>query len=432
MWESIKQGSKIAILGFGREGQATFEFFRRNGVPVTAVLDRAESLNSEARSILDDVPYVGGEGYMDNLTEYDFIFRSPGVPRMHPKLMALPDQGAIYSHVKLFFDLCPCPIIAVTGTKGKTTTTSLIYEIIKSAGKIACLGGNIGLPPLEFLDKLTPESVAVLELSSFQTMDLHKSPHIGVILTVTSDHLDDGSFRPSSHSTQEEYMQAKAQLIANQGPGDFAVLHPGLGDVFTGAGQGKKVFYDAAAAEAFETKLLGRHNLENIAAAASACSLFGVGDEVIRTAVANFSGVPQRLQVVAEKNGIKYVNDSASTNPDSTSAAIDAFDSGVILILGGSDKGLDYSDFGRKVIASPQIKALVVIGQVSPKILAAVNGFKGKVLTGAKDMGEIMEQANSLTSPGDTVLLSPAAASFDMFQNSKDRGYKFDEAVSKL
>jgi UDP-N-acetylmuramoylalanine--D-glutamate ligase len=335
----------------------------------------------------------------------------------------------VYSHVKLFMDLCPCPAIAVTGTKGKTTTTTLIFEILKKAGLDVRLGGNIGTPPLDFVHELTPESVAVLELSSFQTIDLHKSPHVGVILTVTSDHLDDGSFRPSSHSSLAEYFQAKAQLIANQTPEDFAVLHPGLGEVFTEAGQGKKVFYDATAAESFERKLLGNHNLENIAAAAAACSVFGVDDESIRTAVAEFGGVPQRLQLVGERDGVKYVNDSASTNPDSTSAAIDSFASGVILIIGGFDKGLDYSGLGNKIKSSPQVKGLVVIGDLTPKILAAVNGFTGKALTGAKDMKEIVSQARSLSAPGDVVLLSPAAASFDMFKNSKDRGSQFDQEV---
>lgn len=403
---------KIAILGYGVEGKAVEAYLLSKNILVSAILDQTSDPN-----------------YLDKLNDFDVLFRSPGVPRNHPKLLAFKNQENIYSQTKLFFDLCPCPIIAVTGTKGKTTTTSLIFEIVKTSGKNAFLGGNIGEPLFNFIDKLDVNSVAVIELSSFQCQDLHKSPHVGVILNVTHDHLDNGTYRPSSHSSLEEYMQAKAQLIANQTPDDFAILHPALSETFTKSGLGKKVIFNPEDVVGYETKLIGKHNFENIAAAVKACQVFGIDDETIKNAVAEFKGVAQRLELVAEKNGIKYVNDSSSTNPDSTAAAIDAFDSNIILIIGGSDKQLDYTELGKKIVESDHIKTLIIIGDIAPQISEAVSGFKGEILIGAQDMSQIMKQVRSVAKSGDVVLLSPAAASFGMFKNSKDRGQQFNEYV---
>jgi UDP-N-acetylmuramoylalanine--D-glutamate ligase len=428
------QGKKIAILGFGKEGQATFAYLKKIGIIATAILDAAPELKPEqvAATGGDAVRFVGGSGYMDGLDEYDLIFRSPGVPRSHPKLLAYANQDAIFSHIKLFFDRCPGSIIAVTGTKGKTTTTSLIYEILKRSGKKAFLGGNIGETPLDFMDQVTRDSLVVLEVSSFQAQDLHKSPRVGVILNVTHDHLDDGTFRAASHATNDEYLRAKAQLIANQTEDDAAILHPGLPELFRNSGRGRKVMIRPDDFRDWERKLLGDHSLENIGAAVLACREVGVADDNMRKTVAEFSGVPMRLQLVAEKKGVKYVNDSASTNPDSTIAAIRSFKGNVVLILGGSEKGLDYGELGRVILGSSHVKAIVAIGQVAPKIIAAVEGFQGRILTGAGDMAQIISQANSAAQTGDTVLLSPASASFGMFENSKDRGSQFDLAVEAL
>lgn len=424
-------GKKIAILGFGKEGQATFDYFMKAGIPIAAVLDNNAQLDPVSQSKISQagIKFVGGSAYLDNLNDYEVIFRSPGVPRMHPKLVEFKDQNAIFSQTKLFFELCPCNIVAITGTKGKTTTTSLIYEILKASGKNVFLGGNIGEPPLNFLSQLTPDSIVVLEVSSFQSQDLHKSPHVGVILNVTQDHLDDGTFRAASHVTHTEYLQAKAQMIANQTENDVAILHPELGEVFRQSGRGKKVTVEPRQFAGWDRKLIGDHNLENIGAAALTCAEFGIAQEIIKKVVAEFSGVPMRLQLVAEQNGVKYVNDSAGSNPDSTIAAIKSFSSNIILIVGGSEKGFDYSELGQVIIDSAHVKALVVIGQVAPKILEAVVGFKGKILTGAQSMKEVIAQANSAAALGDTVVLSPGAASFDMFKNYKDRGDQFDQAV---
>ncbi len=421
---------KVAILGFGKEGQATFNYLKKHDVNIAAVLD-ANEIKEDDTAKLEGVPKIIGANYLDNLNEFDIIFRSPGVPRLHPKLLAFKDQTMVYSQTKLFFDLCSAPIVAVTGTKGKTTTSSLIYEIISASGKKTFLGGNIGEPMLNFVDEANPDSIVVLEVSSFQAQDLHESPHVGVILNVTHDHLDDGTFRAASHQSDEEYLKAKAQLIANQTEDDFAILHPDLGEIFTKSGKGKKLILNPADAAAYKSKLLGNHNRENIGAAILACRSLGIDEESIQKGITNFSGVPQRLQVVTEIGGVTYVNDSASTNPDSTIAAIHSFEKGVILIVGGSEKGLDYSELGHQIASCSQVKAMVAIGQVAQKIISAAAGFQGQILTGAKDMSEIVAQARSLAELGDVVLLSPAAASFDMFLNSKDRGQQFDAEVEK-
>jgi UDP-N-acetylmuramoylalanine--D-glutamate ligase len=421
-------GKRIAILGFGKEGQATFDYLSRHGVQISAILDQAAAPKFH---VPEGARYVGGESYLDGLDEFDFIFRSPGFPRTHPRLSSFPNQENIYSHMKLFLDLCPCIVVAVTGTKGKTTTAALIDHIMKCAGKRTFLGGNIGQPPLNFVDAVSADDVVVLEISSFQSQDLHRSPHIGVILNVTQDHLDDGTFRPASHASLQEYLEAKANLIKHQSPKDFAILHPALGGLFTGSGQGKKVVFDPASAASYQTRLLGSHNLENISAAVAAMQVLGQTEDVIRKGVAGFPGVAQRLQLVAEKRGVKYYNDSASTNPDSTIAAISSFSQPVILIVGGSEKGLDYTELGQKIVNSPHVRGLVLVGQVAPKILSAISGFKGEIRDGAHNMEEIVRQADSIAASGDVVLLSPAAASFDMFENSKDRGVQFDREVNK-
>jgi len=427
MLEQLK-GKRIAILGFGQEGQACLSYLMRHEIKPAAVLDLAPE---PAAAIPGGIKYVGGEPYLDSLNDYDFIFRSPGLPRMHPKLLAYPNQDAIYSQTKLFFDLCPGMIVSVTGTKGKTTTACLLAQIFNADGRKVWMGGNMGTPILDFVDDIKPDDVTVLELSSFQCQDLHKSPHIGVILNITQDHLDDGTFRPSSHSTHQEYVLAKANLIAHQGPGDVAVLHPALGPEFTGSVKGRKVIIDPKSAAKYRRKILGDHNLDNIAAAAAAAAAAGVTEEVIAKAVESFAGVPQRLQKVTESNGVSYYNDSASTNPDSTIAAISSFTQPIILIVGGSEKNLDFTALGRRIVTAPNVKGLVVIGQVARKILAAVKGFAGQTSAGASDMAEIIAQARSMAEPGDVILLSPGAASFGMFRNSKDRGNKFDQEAMR-
>lgn len=416
---------KIAILGLGTEGRSALQFLIAHGISPRAAHDLSSEVSPDTESLLDEnnVVFISGQDYLDNLEQYDYLFRSPGVPRLSAELVAFPRQENILSVTKLFFQICPCPIIGVTGTKGKGTTSSLIQSILKAAGKDVYLGGNIGEPPLDFYSKLDSESLVVLELSSFQLQDLSVSPHIAVVLNITQDHLD-------HHRSVEEYRDAKLSIIKHQKPDDFAVVSDLLPDPISLVGLGKKIIFHQKDGDGYKTKLLGAHNKYNIAAAVKTVEILEIRPDIVREAVAEFEGLKHRLQVVSKRGGITFVNDSFSTNIDTTVAAIDSFQSPLVLILGGSDKGLDYVELGRKIVSSSHIKGIVLVGQVADKVEGVLSGYSGTVLKGASTMSEIITQALSISTQGDTVLLSPASASFGMFKNYKDRGDQFIKAVS--
>ncbi|MGE5298336.1 MAG: UDP-N-acetylmuramoyl-L-alanine--D-glutamate ligase [Acidobacteriaceae bacterium] len=399
---------KIAILGMGINNKYLADFLTRQGINYD-VIDQWKDLK-EVEPLL---------------RQYQIVFRTPGVPYLSPLIQNTIKAGVeIYSQTKLFFDICPCPIIGVTGTKGKGTTSSLIFKILQKAGKKAWLAGNIGQDPFEFLEMIVPDDFVVLELSSFQLQDLHKSPHIAVVLNITSDHVNP-KLDMRTHYSQKEYVEAKSAIVKFQGPQDTAILHPDLPDWFKQLGEAKKLLIDPQSAERYETKLLGRHNLENIAAATEVGRILEVGDNEIAAAVSEFDPLPHRLQLVGTKNDITYVDDSISTNIDSTIAAIKSFPQYIVLIAGGYDKGHDYGLLADVIIESKNVIGVVAVGQVADRIEKALKGFQGQVLTGAKNMKEMVEQARSIAQPGDIILLSPAAASFDMFKDAKDRGAQF-------
>ncbi|MGE5392903.1 MAG: UDP-N-acetylmuramoyl-L-alanine--D-glutamate ligase [Candidatus Saccharibacteria bacterium] len=422
---------RIAILGLGREGSSILNFLKDKGITPEIALDRCKPHEEIERTFLDKGVRVRyGDDYLDDLDGYDLIFRSPGIPRLHPKLLAVKDQAKISSSTRLFFDLCPCRIIGVTGTKGKTTTSTLIYEIIRSSGRHVLLGGNVGEPALNLLEGLDGESLAVLEMSSFQLQDMTVSPHIAVLLNVTHDHIDlHHSFKAASHDSYEEYVAAKQQIIAHQKPEDFAVLSEALPATYQKIGAGRKIIARQSDAKAFSTKLIGEHNLANIAAAAAVAAILEIPESMVKDAIGNFEPVQHRLKIVSAARGVTYVDDSASTDIDSSMAAIDAFPGRIIIILGGSDKNLDYGPLGKKIVSENKVKGVIAVGQVGPLIIDSLKGYQGKILTGAKSMREIVDQANSLAESGDIVLLSPAAASFDMFKDAKDRGDQFIKLV---
>lgn len=407
---------KVAIVGMGVNNQKLAEFFDKHKI-------KYEVIES----------WVTNSDLVGKLDQFDVIFRTPGLPYLSHAVQQAKSKGVeISSQTKLFFDLCPAKIIGITGTKGKGTTSSLIAHILEMAGEKVWLAGNIGRDPFEFLEYIHPEDYVVLELSSFQLQDLHKSPHIAVVLNITADHLDEsGTYSRSAHASIQEYFDAKLQIITYQTEKDFAVLSHLLPDRVKHIGKGTKIIFTPEDAKDYEHKLLGKHNLENIAAAAAVGKILKIRETIIKKAVSEFKGLPHRLQIVSKFKEITYVDDSVSTNEDSTIAAIQAFHTPLILILGGSSKGLDYQKLGETIIKSENLKGLVVIGEESPKILNAVKGFEGIVLTGAKNMAEIMKQAKSIAVAGDTVLLSPAAASFDMFKNYKDRADQFIAEISR-
>lgn len=331
--------------------------------------------------------------------------------------------------MKIFFDVCPTKnIIGVTGTKGKGTTSTLIYEMLKAAGKDVFIGGNIGKGMFEHLERITPETWVVLELSSFQLMDLHASPHIAVTLMVTSDHLD-------WHKDLEEYVDAKSAITRFQKAGDISVFndqYPQSARIGL-LGEGKKVPVRRSDWHA-PVRLRGEHNKENFVAAAAAARMAGVAEETIFAVAREFKGLEHRLEEVAVRQGVTYYDDSISTTPDTAIAAVHAFSEPMVLILGGSEKGADFTELGKELARASHILGLVLIGVTAEKIKHAIMqaGAVFPVREGAQTMETAVAHARELSVPGSVVVLSPACASFGMFKNYKDRGDQFKEAVLKL
>ncbi len=448
----------VGVLGAGVEGLSSTAFLKKQGAYVT-VLDQ-KTVSQLDPEIVEkfrqlSIEMTLGPECLTNLSKFEVLVRTPGIRPDLAELQNFKKEGKlITSNTKIFFDLCPAPIIGVTGTKGKGTTASLITEILKRAGKKAFLGGNIGTPALDLLPQLSSTDIVVLELSSFQLIDLEKSPHVAVVLMVVSEHLD-------WHKDVIEYKEAKYNIAKFQNPQDFTIVnidHP-LTQEFLNIGEGRKLQVSikeelsngvfvangqiyrrvGAAAErviaSSEVGLIGSHNLENIVAAVAAVTPFGIGVTPISESVRQFKGLEHRLEFVGEVNGVKYYNDSFSTTPETAIAALKSFTQLEILILGGSDKGSDYTELGKEIAAAKNIKAIILIGQMGPKIKEAIQkagDFKGVVKVGAKDMAEIISQVKEVAKEGDVVLLSPACASFGMFKNYKNRGQLFKEEVKKL
>ncbi|MCG2691345.1 UDP-N-acetylmuramoyl-L-alanine--D-glutamate ligase, partial [Microgenomates group bacterium] len=307
----------IAILGLGEEGQDVLTWLKSN------------SLNCRIK-VFDKITTV-------DLSGFDIVFRSPGFWRLSPMLKKAAAAGVmITSATKLFFNLCPCPIIGVTGTKGKGTTASLITRILTQSGQSVYLAGNIGKPMLQLLSKLKVTDLVCLELSSFQLQDLTKSPHIAVVLNITSEHLD-------VHQTTAEYRQAKANIVKYQTPSDHAIINSDyqMTKSMTALTKAKVSFFSRhdLSLDHRRIQLRGEHNLENIAAAIATAQLFKISNQTITQAIYSFKGLEHRLEFVREVKGVKYYNDSFSTTPETAIAAIKSFKEPEILILGGSDKG---------------------------------------------------------------------------------------------
>jgi len=291
------------------------------------------------------------------------------------------------------------------------------------------LAGNIGKPMLRLLPKLKATDWVCLELSSFQLQDLNKSPHIAVVLNITSDHLD-------IHQDVNEYRLAKTNILRYQKPDDYAVINRDYQTTKSMAAltKAKVSFFSRhdLSLDQRRIQLRGEHNLENIAAAMTAGRLIGVPVNIIKSAVYSFKGLEHRLELVKEVKGVKYYNDSFSTTPETAIAAIKAFTEPLIIILGGSDKGSDYAPLGQTISSRRNLKAIILIGKMAPTIRHSIHNFSGQILSGGKTMIQIIKQAELLAKPGDVVVLSPACASFDMFLNYKDRGNQFKAYVKKL
>lgn len=455
------KGKQVAVLGLGVEGIASVRYLSEKGADVVVLDEREEkdvdhSLITEAESL--DAELVFGPKSMDNLGQYGTIVRSPGVHSLRKELQEAKAKGSkIVSLTQLFLHECQCRVIGVTGTKGKGTTSTLIYEMLQKSGFDAYIGGNIGKPPLEFLSKLTPQSVMVLELSSFQLQDITISPHIAVMLMIVPEHLN-------YHTDMTEYIDAKRNILRFQTKDDFAVLNRDYlptneSDIHT---DGKVFFVSRERAgvtqgcfvkdsaiwirmegtewkiiDVDKVKLPGKHNLENACAAAMAATLAGVEKEAIMAVLSTFAGLEHRLELVREVNGVKYYDDSFSTTPETAIAAIEAFNEPEIVILGGSSKESDFRELGKVIAEAKNIKAIIGIGVEWENIKKNIGqSAKGKakllMIEGAKDMKTVVQAAAKVAISGDVVLLSPACASFDMFKSYKDRGEQFKREVKAL
>lgn len=421
---------KIAVLGLGIEGKDAINYLLSQGSDAT-LLDKKQESELDFDGVdRSRIKIISGEGYLKNLLDFDYIVRSPGVYRFLPEIVTAEKQGVeITSAIKIFFEICPGNTIGVTGTKGKGTTSTLIYDILKADGKEVFLSGNIGKPYLELLPKLSKDSFVVMEMSSFQLIDLDISPHIAVVLNITSDHMD-------WHKDQGEYVNAKKNIVSHQNKDDFAIINfdyevPKSFAELTNA----KVmpFTKSALEQKFKENLLlrGEHNLENIAAAVRVCKALKISDEIILKAVKNFKGLEHRLELVGIINDVTFYNDSFATGPQPTIAAINSFTEPETLILGGSDKGLDYSELGKIISEKENVKNIILIGLIRDDIKKHIVG-KNIIDLGTSGMDDIVKKAFDVTQKKGVVILSPAAASFDMFKNYKDRGNQFKDSVIKL
>ena len=457
--EKLIQGKKVAFIGAGVSHKRCIEQFVELGAQVT--------LCDQKKSIEDFGDYADtlrrlnvalslGEHYTDGFAGQDIIMRTPGYEYFKPELQAAKAAGAmVTSEVELFFEFCPCEIVAVTGSDGKTTTTTLISKMFEAAGRKVFLGGNIGAALLPQLVDVTPDAVAVVELSSFQLISMRRSPKVAVVTNVTPNHLD-------HHKDMQEYIDAKRNILLWQVPPCRAVL--GYENDITRAMQsdckGEQVWFtrlhetDRGAflrasddtlcyAEngvvtpvlpRAEIKLRGLHNVENLLAAIAA--VWGrVPVEAMRQVGSTFTGVEHRIEPVRVLDGVTYYNDSIASSPTRTIAGLRSFDQKIILIAGGYDKKIPYEPLAPEIIA--HVKTLVLMGATGPRIEKAVRehpDFDESKLTilHADNMQHAVELARSAAQPGDVVSLSPASASFDLYPNFEVRGRDYKNIVMQL
>ncbi len=444
-------GKKIAIFGFGQEGLSALNYLSAKN-EVSIIDDKkAKDFAAEYFKAAKKHGATIYDSNDANLPRFDLVVRSPGVRPDHKTIQKLKKSGAtLTSPTNIFFEECRGQIIGVTGTKGKGTTSTLIYELLKTQDKNVFLAGNIGTPMLDVLPKINPKSKVVLELSSFQLMDLRKSPNVAVVLMTTSEHLD-------WHKNQQEYLGAQSNITFHQKSNDYCIVNCDYPNSIELASSSSGQIYQVSAkrevngayikgneiishinktetvAKISDVKLPGSHNLENVVAAVAVAKIYDVPNNDIQKALRAFKGLPHRLEDVGTINGAKYYNDSFSTTPETTIAAINSFRNPKILILGGSSKDSDFSPLIKKLESDNTIKSLILIGTEGKKIgsLISSKSAKAKIIYGLKTMMQIVENATQLAKKSDVVLLSPACASFDMFKNYKDRGEQFTKEVRR-
>lgn len=428
----------VAIAGFGLEGQSNYAYYTRLGYDVTIIDERSEvsDIPAGAKTIL-------GKDAFAKLTNFDLVVRTAGLA---PQKIVT--NGKIWSGTNEFFAKCKTPIIGVTGTKGKGTTSSLVESILKAAGKKTLLVGNIGKPALDALHEANEADAVVYELSSFQLWDLEKSPHVAVVLMIETDHLD-------VHSDFNDYVMAKANIRKHQTANDVCFYHPTNTDsqniAFANTLPNSHKFNDSSdpvsvyvqnnwfcingeqICSVDALQLPGVHNQENACAAISAAWVFTQDKMAIEQGLRNFGGLEHRLKFVKNVNGVLYYDDSIATTPGSAIAAMRAFLAPKILIMGGSSKGADFDEVA-KVASQQSVSLVIAIGNEAPKIEQAMQKYAVKTANLGSDisMADVVTYASKVAQSGDAVVLSPACASFGMFKNYKDRGDQFINAVRSL
>jgi UDP-N-acetylmuramoylalanine--D-glutamate ligase len=440
---------RVLVVGLGNSGMACALFLKAHGAHVTVSDSKPRAdLDNDIRTLLDQgiVVETGGHGER-TFRGQDLIVVSPGVPVDTPAIIqALAMGESLIGEIELAAQFLPGQIVAITGSNGKTTTTTLIGEIIVADGRPTLVGGNIGTPAISLVARATAETVSVLEVSSFQLETIKTfRPKVAVVLNVTPDHLD-------RHRTFELYAKAKARIFENQHRDDFVVLNADdptcvemaksaasqvfwfsrKKEVTQGAWvrEGQIMFRDSSGQReimlAAEIPLKGLHNLENVLAAVCAGVLLGCSPANIAETVRNFKAVEHRLELVATIGGVEYYNDSKATNVDATMKALESFPRNIHLILGGKDKGSDYSVLN--TLLSARVKRVYTIGAAAEKIESQI---KADVVH-AETLENAVKLASAATVSGDVVLLAPACASFDQFKNYEHRGRAFKESVSAL
>lgn len=444
-------------MGLGREGAALAKFLVQHGARVTVTDIKQEAALQDRIDELAGLPikYLLG-GHPEEVLDTDVIFVSPGVSREIPILEKARQRGIpLSSETKLFFSLCQAPIIGITGSSGKTTTTSLVGEIMQAQGYRTFVGGNIGSPLTILVEEIEPSDKVVMELSSFQLDALDQSPHIAAILNLSPNHLD-------RHPSMEDYVAAKTNIVRFQGKSDYAVLNadqrlvrelakdcPGRVLFFSleqeldqGAFLSQEIVtvrwggQDLRVCDVSQIQLLGSHNLENVLAACALAVVGGAQVEAITSAVTSFQGVEHRLELVAEWDGVRYYDDSIATSPDRTIAALNSFAEPIILLAGGREKHLPLEKLASLIVS--KVKSVILFGEAAPLLAQAVTSAQCEEpdrevsLYRSSDLAQAVRIAAQISEAGDIVLLSPVCTSFDMYQDFAERGEHFKALVRGL
>jgi len=455
-WDDFR-AKRVALLGAGLENLGLIPHLVKAQASIFLCDRSAENISEDFARQYPMVKVIVGPNYLQDLGKYDYVFRIAGLPvaTLEKALSGIKSPPVVTSPTDLFLALKPCQIIGVTGTKGKGTTATMIGEILQAAGHRVFVVGNIGKPIFSIYDDLSSETFAVIELSSFQLEDVHHSPETAVVLPISQDHLQPLSeTNPNYHLTMNDYVAAKSHVTLYQTEKDrliFAADNPDS-TAIASISKAKKIAVSQSAYQNHwnvdgqgnvyqsgekllaltELGLQGQHIFLNATIAVATVTELGIELAAIKEGLKAFKPLPHRLQDLGEKGGIRFVDDSYATNPDAAIAALTAFSQPVVLIAGGSPKGVDFTDFAQ-AIADSTVKSVVLIGQEAPRIRQALQAHPSvNVIDGGASMAEAVTRAHQQAVAGDVVLLSPGCASKDMFKNAAERGDLFQAAVAAL